>query len=118
MTTPPDPPRMTLAEFQRRIDAVYGERDRARGLEGTFLWFHEEVGELTRAVRRGSDRANLEEEFADVLAWLVSTASMLGVDMDAAVDRKYGAVWREHGLGGEAAGRGDGAGGGAGAVAE
>lgn len=98
MSEPDDKPSLTLAEFQRRIDRVYGDRDRARGLEGTFLWFHEEVGELTRAVRRGHDQANLEEEFADVLAWLVSTASMLGVDMQTAVARKYGAVWREYGL--------------------
>jgi len=89
---------LTLAEFQRRIDAVYGEKDRGRGLEGTFLWFHEEVGELTRAVRRGHDRANLEEEFADVLAWLVSTASILGVEMEAAVERKYGKVWKQAGI--------------------
>lgn len=79
-----------LREFQQLIDRIYGDKDRARGLEGTFLWFHEEVGELTRAVRRGGDRDNLEEEFADVLAWLVSTATLLGVDMVAAVERKYG----------------------------
>ncbi len=84
-----------LAEFQRLIDEIYGEKDRNRGLEGTFLWFHEEVGELTRAVRRGHDRENLEEEFADVLAWLVSTASIMGVDMEAAVERKYGAQFLE-----------------------
>jgi NTP pyrophosphatase (non-canonical NTP hydrolase) len=86
----PDVPTFGLGEFQRLIEEIYGEKDRARGLEGTFLWFHEEVGELTRAVRRGHDRENLEEEFADVLAWLVTTASMLDVDMEAAVQRKYG----------------------------
>jgi NTP pyrophosphatase (non-canonical NTP hydrolase) len=84
-----------LGEFQTIIDRIYGEKDRARGLEGTFLWFHEEVGELTRAVRRGHDQANLEEEFADVLAWLVSTASIVGVDMEKAVERKYGAQMAE-----------------------
>lgn len=89
---------LTLAEFQRRIEQVYGEKDRARGIEGTFLWFHEEVGELTRAVRRGHDRDNLQEEFADVLAWLVSTASMLDIDMEEAVEAKYGEVWKEAGL--------------------
>lgn len=92
------PESMSLAEFQRRIDVVYGAKDRARGIEGTFLWFHEEVGELTRAVRRNHDHENLEEEFADVLAWLVSSASMLGVDMEAAIERKYGRVWREAGM--------------------
>jgi|TARA_B100000959_G_C14419567_1_gene393905 NTP pyrophosphatase (non-canonical NTP hydrolase) len=86
-------PAIGVGEFQLLIDQVYGEKDRARGLEGTFLWFHEEVGELTRAVRRGHDKENLEEEFADVLAWLVSTASIVGVDMEVAIERKYGHKW-------------------------
>lgn len=89
---------LTVPEFQRLIDAVYGEKDRARGIEGTFLWFHEEVGELTRAIRRGHDRENLQEEFADVFAWLVSMASMLEIDMEEAVEAKYGSVWKEAGL--------------------
>ena len=67
-------PDLTVREFQRLIDQIYGQKDRDRGIEGTFLWFHEEVGELTRAVRRGHDRENLQEEFADVFAWLVSMA--------------------------------------------
>ena len=66
--------------------------------ESTFLWFHEEVGELTRAVRRGHDRENLQEEFADVFAWLVSMASMLEIDMEQAVNAKYGKVFQEAGL--------------------
>lgn len=89
---------LTVPEFQRLIDAVYGEKDRARGIEGTFLWFHEEVGELTRAIRRGHDRENLKEEFADVFAWLVSMASMLDIDMQEAVESKYGEVFKEAGL--------------------
>ena len=66
---------------------MYGARDRERGLAGTFMWFAEEVGELSRALR-GRDRTNLAEEFADVLAWLVTLASIAGVDMASAA-RKY-----------------------------
>ena len=91
-------PPLTVPEFQRLIEAVYGEKDRARGIEGTFLWFHEEVGELTRAIRRGHDHDNLKEEFTDVFAWLVSMASMLDVDMQDAVESKYGQVFKEAGL--------------------
>jgi NTP pyrophosphatase (non-canonical NTP hydrolase) len=72
-----------LKEFQERIEAIYGARDGARGLAGTFMWFAEEVGELSRALRAG-DLANLKDEFADVLAWLVTLASLAGVDVDAA----------------------------------
>ena len=82
---------MTVAEFQRRIDELYGRKDRGRGLEATFMWFTEEVGELSRALRRGASGAPLEEEFADVFAWLATLASIKGVDLEAAAMRKYGA---------------------------
>lgn len=80
---------MEIKEFQRLIEDIYIERDSARGRDRCFLWFVEEVGELSRALMgRGGGRENLEEEFADVLAWLSTLASIEGVDLDAAV-RKY-----------------------------
>ncbi len=78
-----------LREFQGLIERLYFEKDNSRGLQGTYMWFQEEVGELTRALRRGHDRKNLEEEFADVLAWLVSLASLAGVDIERAALEKY-----------------------------
>jgi NTP pyrophosphatase (non-canonical NTP hydrolase) len=54
------------------------------------MWFCEEVGELTRALRRGR-KDELEGEFADVLAWLATLASIAGVDLERAVRAKYGA---------------------------
>ncbi len=79
---------MKISEFQQLIEDVYGEKDLARGTAGTFMWFVEEVGELARALK-GTDRRNLEEEFADVLAWLTTLASMHGVDLQAAACAKY-----------------------------
>lgn len=79
----------SLAEFQAQIEAIYYEKDAARGLAGTTLWFAEEFGELIRALRR-QDRDNLEEEFSDVLAWLVSLASISGIDLDKVAWDKYG----------------------------
>jgi NTP pyrophosphatase (non-canonical NTP hydrolase) len=73
----------TIREFQRTIEATFLERDRRRGLGGTFLWFVEEVGELARALKKGEPE-NLREEFADVLAWLSTLASLSGVDLSAA----------------------------------
>ena len=73
----------TIRDFQRRIEAAYLERDRKRGLTGTFLWFVEEVGELARALKT-EDRDNLKEEFGDVLAWLSTLASLAGVDLEEA----------------------------------
>jgi len=77
---------MTIDEFQKRIEDIYFERDRARGVSGTFLWFTEEVGELAAAIRSGSED-DLREEFADVLAWLVSLASITGVRMEDAIEK-------------------------------
>jgi NTP pyrophosphatase (non-canonical NTP hydrolase) len=79
----------TLNELQRLIRDIYDAKDRRRGVEGTFMWFMEEVGELSAALRGGSDRQRAEE-FADVLAWLATLANVAGVDLDSAVQAKYG----------------------------
>jgi NTP pyrophosphatase (non-canonical NTP hydrolase) len=79
---------MTIAEFQQRIEDIYLEKDRTRGVEGTFAWFVEEVGELSRGLRR-RDRRELEGEFADVLAWLATLASLAGVSLESAATAKY-----------------------------
>lgn len=79
----------TIRDFQRLIEAIYFQRDQARGVEGTALWFVEEVGELVRALRRG-ERANIREEVGDCLAWLSTLASMEGVDLEEVAFAKYG----------------------------
>lgn len=79
---------MEIREFQDKIEAIYFERDSARGLAGTHMWFAEEVGELTRALRR-DNRDELEGEFADVFAWLSTLASMAKIDLEEAVKKKY-----------------------------
>lgn len=78
-----------LSEFQAKIRELYGTRDEERGLFETFAWLVEEMGELSRALRR-KDRENLELEFADVAAWLVSVANLSGIDVGKAVDTIYG----------------------------
>jgi NTP pyrophosphatase (non-canonical NTP hydrolase) len=80
---------LTLPELQRLIRDTYGAKDAARGVEGTFMWFMQEVGELASALR-GGNAAETELEFADVLAWLATLANIAGVDLDRAVARKYG----------------------------
>jgi len=81
---------MTLAQLQQRIRDLYGAKDGARGVEGTFMWFMEEIGELSAALRGGSPNEQVLE-FADVLAWLATLANIAGVDLEAAMARKYGA---------------------------
>lgn len=77
---------MDLENLQATMRATYGARDRSRGVDATFRWLTEEVGELARAIRTG-DRDNLESEFSDVLAWLASLANLLEVDLDAVMAR-------------------------------
>ena len=83
-----DPRSLTISDFQKLISQRYEETDRQRGTPKTFLWFIEEVGELATAIN-GSDRKNLEEEFADVAAWLCTLANINDIDLAAAIERKY-----------------------------
>jgi NTP pyrophosphatase (non-canonical NTP hydrolase) len=75
-----------LDDFQRLIDATFGERDRTRGVPSSVAWLAEEVGELAQAVRKGSHDQRLHE-FADVLAWLASLANQVGVNLSEAAQR-------------------------------
>lgn len=85
----PPSPSVSLADLQRLIRGMYYEKDVARGTSGTFMWLMEEVGELAAALRSGTPE-ELEGEFADVLAWLATIANVAGVDLSAAVAKKYG----------------------------
>lgn len=80
---------LTLADLQSLIATMYSSKDEARGIDGTFMWLMEEVGELAAALReRKADE--LPGEFADVLAWLATIANVAGVDLQQAVGDKYG----------------------------
>src|SRR5262245_32748459 len=50
-----------LSELQRQMELTYGARDRARGIPATVAWLAEEVGELAKAVRKGSRDERLHE---------------------------------------------------------
>jgi len=79
---------LTIADFQKHILQRYEKVDRQRGWPKTFAYLIEEVGELATALT-GEDRANLEEEFADVIAWLCTLANITDVDLAAAIAKKY-----------------------------
>jgi NTP pyrophosphatase (non-canonical NTP hydrolase) len=75
-----------FTELQDQMERTYGERDRARGIPATVAWLAEEVGELAKAVRKGS-RDEQVHELGDTLAWLASLANQLGISFDEAVAR-------------------------------
>jgi NTP pyrophosphatase (non-canonical NTP hydrolase) len=88
--TPTTP--MTIRGLQDLIRERYFKTDSARGTAGTFLYLAEEFGELATALAANNspkrpptpeERANLEEEFADVLAWLATLANINSVDLEA-----------------------------------
>ncbi|MHC4127644.1 MAG: MazG nucleotide pyrophosphohydrolase domain-containing protein [Planctomycetota bacterium] len=84
---------MDIAEFQQLMRDRYYATDSARGAAGTFLWLTEEFGELAEAIARhergDGDQAGLEEEFADMLAWLATLANITGADLARAIENKY-----------------------------
>src|SRR3954469_22603874 len=88
-TPPMNPADLTLAAFQKHISDRYEKVDRERGWPKTFAYFIEEIGELATALTDGKDRANLEEEFADVIAWLCTLANISDVDLSQAIAKKY-----------------------------
>ncbi|TVQ62384.1 MAG: nucleotide pyrophosphohydrolase [Phycisphaerales bacterium] len=108
-TTPetgtPKTPDLSFRTFQTLIRERYFETDAARGPAGTFLLLMEEVGELATALhdnRPGkspteAQRANLGEEFADVIAWLATLANIHGVDLAEAL-AKYTEPGRVEGV--------------------
>ncbi|MFK7759332.1 MAG: MazG nucleotide pyrophosphohydrolase domain-containing protein [Phycisphaerales bacterium] len=85
-----NPSEITVSQFQQLIRDRYFASDNARGTAGTFLYLTEEFGELATALANNNrkdkpptpaERENLEEEFADVLAWLATLANINKVDL-------------------------------------
>ncbi|AFL67169.1 MazG nucleotide pyrophosphohydrolase domain-containing protein [Desulfurococcus amylolyticus] len=79
---------MDVKTAQEYIRRQYYERDSARGVFATFTWFTEEVGELAEALLH-MDKSMLEEELADVFAWLLSIANLVNIDLEEAFRKKY-----------------------------
>ncbi len=79
---------MEIKNAQKLMFQLYGERDKKRGLEATFMWLVEEIGELSEAIRKKESK-NMREEFADVLAWLFSLANILNIEMSECFVEKY-----------------------------
>ena len=77
---------MQLDAFQQLMHDTYGARDRARGIDATIAWLTEELGELARAVRKGT-KTEQRHELGDVLAWLASLAAQLDLSLDDAAAR-------------------------------
>ena len=79
---------MQINEFQNMMKQLYLHRDSERGTKGTLDWLMDEVKELKEALKEDNIKA-IENEFADVLAWLASLANIANIDLEKAALSKY-----------------------------
>jgi len=77
-----------VRQFQEMMRRIYFHRDSERGAAGTYDWLVEEVEELGEALKEKNVKA-MEDEFADVLAWLASLANVVNINLENAALRKY-----------------------------
>jgi len=77
-----------IREFQEMMKHLYFNRDSERGVKGTYDWLGDELRELGEALEEKGEEA-VEEEFADVMAWLASLANISGIDLEKATVNKY-----------------------------
>ncbi len=82
---------MKISEFQRIIKKIFYDKDVKRGIDGTFRWMVEEIGELARSIKK-MDKKKMEEEIADIFAWLCSIANLVGIDIEENTVKKYPGV--------------------------
>jgi NTP pyrophosphatase (non-canonical NTP hydrolase) len=81
-------PKLHIHELQNLMRRLYFHRDSERGAMGTYDWLTDEVEELGDALK-ANDKKGMEEEFADVIAWLASLANVLNIDLEEAALTKY-----------------------------
>ena len=88
----------TLRDLQKYLDDVCQEREWVKDTYSEkFLLFTEEIGELAKAIRQvkglygeqaKQNKVTLEEEFADVLSYLLDLANCFQVDLEKAFREK------------------------------
>jgi NTP pyrophosphatase (non-canonical NTP hydrolase) len=79
---------MHINEFQNMMKRIYFHRDSERRTAGTLDWLVDEVEELREALKENNIKA-IENEFADVFAWLASLANVVNIDLENAALSKY-----------------------------
>ena len=81
---------MKISDFQNLLKDLYLEKDLNRGVNSTFIWLIEEIGELATLLNSVDlDKRKVSEEIADVIAWTISIANILEIDIEKALSDKY-----------------------------
>ena len=81
---------MNVSDFQNLIKELYFHQDSKRGINSTFIWLIEEIGELANLLKeQRPNKEKASQEIADVIAWTVSIANLLEIDVEKALIEKY-----------------------------
>lgn len=81
----------SLQEIQSYVEST---RNRRRGngphssAEDCLFHLHEEIGELTREIRRKHNKDSISNELADCLFYLSAIATELNIDLASALHKK------------------------------
>ena len=85
-----------MKKLQKLMADIYLQKDQARGLEKTVLWLVSEKGEITEILAKNGKieskptlMQQLKLELADSLAWLLSVANLMNIDIEDAFYEKY-----------------------------
>ena len=74
---------MKVSDFQNLIKELYFHQDSNRGIKSTFIWLVEEIGELANLLKeKRLDKEKASQEIADVIAWTISIANLLEIDVE------------------------------------
>lgn len=93
----------SLKQWQEHLSVLYGDKNRAKGIENLLNRLFKEIGELLSLQMRipsmGISPCQIEEEFAlelaDALAWTIGIANFFEVDLEEEVYNRYGEYcWR------------------------
>ena len=80
-----------IKKSQDLMKVLYLDKDNKRGIEKTVLKLMEEVGELAESVLL-EDKEKIKEEIADIIAWTLSIANILNIDVPSAFKDKYDGI--------------------------
>ena len=77
---------MKISNFQDLLKDLYLQNDLNRGVKSTFIWLVEEIGELATILNSTIiDKQKASEELADIIAWAISVANILDIDIEDAI---------------------------------
>ena len=81
---------MKISDFQNLMRELYFHRDSERGINRTFIWLVEEIGELANLIKYEKiEKKHISEEIADIIAWTNSLANLLDINIEKALSEKY-----------------------------